>query len=230
MIIFRRYLTFIELMIVMAIIGSAAGLIGMNINKAMQQQRFNTEVSFVVEQLRLAQNLMLIVNEDATVELDKLSNNYFLHMKLQCPLKNGWDKELVKGRELRSIKEISFTSRLPDPAKTKSVLAFEFFSGGAVMTEGVLKLTSKEGMIQYICLSGRPAPIQASEKEPSCTSKLSYEDERVTNITKSEITHKMQINQNRKKREEENENKETIAEGMPNVQAQTLPPANKKGP
>lgn len=207
MIFSRRYLTFIELMIVLAIIGSVAGVIGMNIGKAMQQQRFNTEVSFVVEQLRLAQNLMLVLDEDSTVVISKQPNGYYgLQMKLQCSLDSGWNNELIRGvKDLNSIAEITFENTDPKASSRNSAINIDFFSAGFVMSKGVLELKSKDGSSRYICLKGFPSPISAIEKSSSCNFTQSFEDDRITSITKDEISAKMQQNTQKKKQFQEKE-------------------------
>jgi len=168
----RYYLTFMELMIALAIIGSIAGIIGINISKAVRQQRFRTEVALVVDQLRLAQNLMLILNEDVHVKFtqDKSRGVYSYELELQCALNKGWGKELTrKPRELRAIHELSFveegTSALSQ--RLQETLKFDFLSGGVVMSHGVLRLADTLGEERYIFLAGRPAPIAATGHAPN---------------------------------------------------------------
>ena len=67
----RRYITFVEMMIVLTVMILTLGLIGLNINRLVVEQRFKSEAALVVDQLRLAQDLMLILNTDAIVKFRK---------------------------------------------------------------------------------------------------------------------------------------------------------------
>lgn len=160
----RRYITLIELMIVLAIIGAVAGIIGINVNKAMKQQRFQVEVSAIVKQLRLAQNLMLILNEDVKIKFNQRSPQPYW-MELQCPINNGWQKELLrKPHPLKEIVDIQLATRTHQKEKFKGEgFEIDFLSGGACMTEGLLQISSTLGEIRYIHLRGSPYPITAVE-------------------------------------------------------------------
>jgi|GEM_PF-1636084 len=164
-----RYFTLLELMIALAIIGSVAGIIGINANKAMRQQRFRTEASSIVQQLRLAQNLMLILNQDVKIAFRKnnKSGNLEHAMTFQCPLDSPWEKELLRTHApLKEIIQISFTYRDSGAAKTSAKdFELKFLSGGAVMSEGIVELLSRGGEKRYIHLLGAPHPIQATETD-----------------------------------------------------------------
>jgi type II secretory pathway pseudopilin PulG len=160
-------MTFIEMMVVMAIIGLVGGVVAININKAMAEQRFRTEVAAIVNQLQLAQNLMLILNQDVRVtfikDIAKKEINFGLQM--QCPSVKGWDKELVrKPPPLRAVL-VDFTGE-DNRSSNSNELSIKFMSGGAVMSEGMLRLYSASGGHErFIYLPGFPAPIFASTEK-----------------------------------------------------------------
>jgi prepilin-type N-terminal cleavage/methylation domain-containing protein len=170
----RCYFTLLELMIALAVIGSVAGIIGINANKAMRQQRFRAEVSTVVQQLRLAQNLMLVLNQDVKIHFakDARTGAYTHKMSLQCPLESPWEKELLRTpAPLREIVDIKFSPSGKGSAN-KGPNDFEllFLSGGAVMSQGVIELDSRGGEKRTIFLQGAPHPIVAEDKSSSADS------------------------------------------------------------
>ena len=63
----KCFITLLESLIVISILAIAAGVIGFSVNRALREQHFKTEVELVVDYLRLAQNLMLIMNADVHV-------------------------------------------------------------------------------------------------------------------------------------------------------------------
>ncbi|QLH36565.1 MAG: type II secretion system protein [Parachlamydiaceae bacterium] len=63
----KRFFTLIELLIVLMVLALASGVIGFSVHRALREQRFKTEVELVADSLRLAQNLMLIMNADVHV-------------------------------------------------------------------------------------------------------------------------------------------------------------------
>src|SRR4051812_5988961 len=66
--------TLVEILIVFFILALSIGIIGINIHKAIVQQRFETEVALVLEELRFAQDLMLILDGNFKVKFEKESN------------------------------------------------------------------------------------------------------------------------------------------------------------
>ena len=67
-------MTLLEIMIVIAVIAIATGVIGLGVNKAVVNQQFQTELSILVDELRLAQNLMLILGTDVHLKFKQISN------------------------------------------------------------------------------------------------------------------------------------------------------------
>lgn len=190
----RKYITLIELILVMAILSLVTGLVGINIRKMMQEQNFEREVSQVVEELRLAQDLMLIVGHDAHVVFQKNSSRISMGMALDKLLPGTWDKELKRKKSvLKAIQGISFQEKsLPENGS----LVLNFLSDGLVMSQGLLKLSSssnpneKGALTRYITLSGYPNAIESSlkplvEKKDNVPDKLTFLIQREINEKKS---------------------------------------------
>jgi len=201
----RRFLTFMEMMVVLAIISLIGGVVAINVSKAMTDQRFRSEVVAVVNQLRLAQSLMLILDQDVSVKFkDDNANkqiNYWLEM--QCPAIRGWDKELTRRPPpLRTIRVVDFDADSDLPYGKEGELELTFMSGGTVMSRGILRLSTSDSPNQkgaferYVCLSGSPAPISSAMGDVpnvSCLEVLNSEFEgQITQATQQEINAKRQ--------------------------------------
>ncbi len=199
----QRLMTFMEMMVVLAIISLIGGIAVVNINKAMYEQRFRTEVAAIVNQMRLAQNLMLILDQDVAVNFrshGEKNIDYWLEM--QCPAVKGWDKELTRRPPaLTSVRVVEFDADEDESKKIEGELNLKFMSGGTVMSRGVLRLSTadesnkKNALERYVCLPGYPAPISAlsgSVPSVSCLEELAGQfKDQITQITMQEITAKI---------------------------------------
>jgi type II secretory pathway pseudopilin PulG len=159
----RRFITFIEVMIILTIILLSLGLIGANIQKLVEQQRFKTEVVIVLDQLRLAQDIMLILNADALVKFSKDENGFKSKIEVENILSKGWQREINRDRPaLTTIKFIEFADNGSDIKKQVPPFDLNFLSGGSIMSQGVLRLaTSEKGLEAFIFLPGYPYPIES---------------------------------------------------------------------
>ncbi len=168
---FRRlYFTLLELLVVIAIVGSLAGIIGINVTYAIREQRFRSEVDLVVDQLRLAQDLMLIfhANINVVVTLTEERNGFFLELLPKVSLPSPWLKEVSRKRHLRYIQHFNFTGL----EREVNQLELKFLSGGSEMSQGVIRLSTHEidgpGVLtRYIVLPGHPAPISITDDLPN---------------------------------------------------------------
>lgn len=191
----RRFVTLIEVVIVMAILSLMAGIIGVNISKAMQEQKFRTEVGLVIERLRLAQNLMLILGEDVKVYFKKVENGISVELALQCSTNKGWGKELTRKQILTAVRQVDFKGEREDLGRDE--FGLDFMSGGVSMSRGILKLSTGKNRLyvdrRYLCLPGYPAPFVAMEKKPdlSCLAGFS-QDESLTQFIMPEILPKFE--------------------------------------
>ncbi len=208
----RRFITMIELLMVIAIIAMISGLVGLNIRRLVLEQRFNTEVSLVVDQLRMAQDLMLIMQNDAHVKFETLRDNKGIRYWIELEKKpsNNWMREITKPRPpLTAIRKVDFQELIPSLAaqSTPGQLDIKFLSGGSVMSAGVLHLSSSDAKMapegtreRYICLPGYPNPISSSSKEEEAAlcnpRKESDIADRLTFAIQREISEKKPNKQN----------------------------------
>jgi len=135
-------MTLIELLIVIGILSLIAGLIGVNIVKAVRDQRFKSEVNRFVDKLRMAQDVMLILDIGATVKFEKAPNEEGIRcwMETSVPLPRHWGALINRPQAyFKSIHWIQFKD-----VKEEGKLELEFLSGGIGMSKGILRLSTSE--------------------------------------------------------------------------------------
>lgn len=197
----RRPITLIEILIVMTILALIGVGVGINITKSLKDQRFRVEVAQLVDALRLAQDLMLIMNTDVHLRVGTIENAeergvaYWLDVEGGLPEK--WQKIIQeKSKILKEIHGVFFKDELPFPI-TPGQLDMRFQSGGATMSRGILRLSTSDqenvpgATVMAVCLRGYPHPIIALQEEGTpieCSDPESAEmQERLTSYTLREI-------------------------------------------
>lgn len=196
----RSHFTLLEIMIVLTILSVIGGLIVINVNKALNEQRFRTEVSLVVDELRLAQDLMLILGTDIHFKVSeaKDSKEIIYWLEFDYPLPKPWEHELKrKHKGLRTIHLVDFHDQLAHE-KTKGQFDVRFMSGGMVMSRGVVLLSEssenpppQNALTRYIVLPGHPSPIFSQSEKPGeiaySPTSTKESDEQLTHYTRDEI-------------------------------------------
>jgi type II secretory pathway pseudopilin PulG len=219
----RRFLTLLETLIVLSILSLFVGLIGINVNKAVHEQRFRTEASTVLEMLRTAQYLMLILDNDVHVKINKSNNSINIHIETVCPLSPNWEKLITKPKEFTTIHIINFTDRTADAKSASGTIDIRFLSNGYVMSQGIMRLATAEaaggqgGLESFICLPGYPSPLSLTEerpKEPDC---FSLQQDGFTNMTAT-LMHEIQSLKASSAQESTSENESAANEKDDNAQ------------
>lgn len=204
----RLHVTLIEILLVMALIAVVAGIGGLSINRLIREQRFRNEVSLVMDSLRLAQNLMLILDNNVRVKFaeDKENGGIRHWIQTDCNLDEHWKKEILRKREnLQEIHFVEFKSEEIQNNTREGELDLNFLSGGTVMSRGILRLSNAEsgdipGAVErFVCLYGYPHPIVSAAERPdekSCPSKAESDfDERLTIQTRMEVAERVLKNE-----------------------------------
>lgn len=201
----RLYITLLEMLLVLAILGIFAGFFGVNIARAMREQRFNNEANLVISQLRLAQDLMLIFNSNLSLVIQSHPDGIAYALKFDEKLPTGWnrwEKEVTRLHpKLTTIKQVNFEDQLDlsSVPQEANKLEVKFHSGGDKMSYGIMRLSTSAhdedfgAITRYICLSGYPKPIYSQTERPSEDSCLGLEDafmEQLTQKTAEEIREK----------------------------------------
>lgn len=194
----RRFATLIEMVVFMAILTLVAGVIGVKINQAMQEQRFRTEVTLILDRLRLAQNLMLILNEDVKVHFKKAEGGIQYSLSFECFLDKGWEREFSRPQFLTAVRHVDFKGDKENSGLGE--FSLDFMSGGTVMSKGILRLSTGKGRLyssrRYVCLPGNPAPIVGVDKKPdmACLARSSANED-LTQFIMPDIISKFQVTQ-----------------------------------
>ncbi|ADI39245.1 putative membrane protein [Waddlia chondrophila 2032/99] len=167
MIVRRRFLTLIEMLIVVSILLFVSGVIGFNIRRALMTQRFNTETALFVDSIRLAQDMMLILSRDVYLKVRPWSQDqgmeYFIEVEGGVP--KEWESVIKRShRVMESVHYISFERQDSFPSQP-GMLELRFQSRGSMMSKGELRFSSHEdpftgaAMRRAVCLRGHPQAI-----------------------------------------------------------------------
>lgn len=167
----RRFLTLFEVLLVMTMLTVAVGSIGINVTRAIQEQHFKSEVELFVDQLRLAQDLMLVCHGNIHLILVNPADNSGIESRLnsELPLPKECAKSL-SNRELKfkHLRIVDFEDQLTfgkDKEKSNE-LDLKFLSNGNVMSQGVIKFSSSQTLSpksfqRFVALAGYPMTINS---------------------------------------------------------------------
>lgn len=199
MLIKRLYFTLLELMIVLAIVALISGIVGINVSKAVREQHFRAEVDLVVNQLRLAQEMMLLFNADVVMNIARNSDSSFSY-QLQFPngLPKNWGN-IIKGEHqpLTYISAITFDTHTQFSGGNND-LDIKFGDKGIKMSRGVLRLATTSSMFngtleRFICLPGYPFNIVSVSNQSAveaCMTRDDQFDRQLTQRTIEEVNEK----------------------------------------
>ncbi len=203
----RAFVTLVEMLIVISILLIMSGVIGINVRRLIIEQRFDTEVSLVVDELRLAQDLLLILRQDNRVIFKKVPNEAGIQFSLLLDklLPNNWNREIIRKRPpLTAIKKMTFQDNVVSD-QSNGPIEIKFQSGGSVVSSGVLMISSSEqeheegAMVRYICFPGFPSPIHSVNNESdskACDPKAEAEyNDKLTFIILREVGEREQKDQ-----------------------------------
>lgn len=165
----RRFLTLLELLIVISILAITASVLTFNIAGIFRDQRFRADVEKVVDKLQMAQNVMLILNSDVTVSIAKNDQDqYVMKLKAEKPLPLHLDKIAEKKVVLDGINEITFNDE-------KDSIVLEFKALKHVVPTGILTMKVDEELESSVTLFGYSHPIVIGKKEILSTEEIQNE-------------------------------------------------------
>lgn len=163
----RRPVTLVEILIVMTILALIGAGVGINVTASLHEQRFRLEVSRFVDSLRLAQDLMLIMNTNVHVRVKASENELTYFLDVDGGIPKSWQKIIgIEPKFLKEIHGVFFNDELPFPS-TPGQLDIRFQSGGGMMSRGVLRLSTHDqenhpgAIVMAVCLKGYPQPINS---------------------------------------------------------------------
>lgn len=147
-------------MIAFAIILMLTGLVSFNIRSAWREQTFRTEVDAIVNQLRMAQDLLMLLNIETEIHFTPEEIAWIPVGTINRVYEKMIQKEVIHPSELASVK---FETNLEDKVgadKEADSFSLNFHDRGFQMSRGVLTVSSKGGEEVNIYLRGYPAPIE----------------------------------------------------------------------
>lgn len=176
----RSFFTLLETLVVFTILSMGIALTGVKLKQAYQEQRVNSDVQQVVNSLRMAQDLMLLMNADAEVVLTQNLQDKIVtcQINVEKPLSKQWEKIAERTIKLTAIRSFRISRHEENP------LRIQFIMGK--MTEGTLMLSSDEHVNTLskdknknfrISLKGYPSPIALSDKEVDDRDRYQYASE-----------------------------------------------------
>ncbi len=201
----RLCFTFLELLIVIAILSLIAGFVGINIRKAVSEQNFRSEVELVVNQLRQAQDLMLIFRGEVIVKFTVLPDGKGLSsvLEFEAKMPANWDRETKRVHKLKYIHGLNFQDQMVPVGSSsdkdeENTLEIKFFSNGSTMSKGIIELSNSsnpdmpEAITRYINLPGYPSNIVSSASIPQALSSME-EDEAFNKDLTYRTAHEVQF-------------------------------------
>lgn len=214
----RKFLTLIEMIIVIGILSLVAGVIGVQVNKVLNEQRFRTEVSQVVDQLRLAQDLMLIYDSNVHFKIIPHEDGFVYGITFDNPVPKNWAQELQRPhKKLKYIGFINFHDEKFPENNLKPEGDILFLSGGSVMSRGLLILSSYDdkdtddprNLKRFVWLPGYPQPIISVKNRPEIQTESEQGfDSQLSRITRDEILAKQDVKDQEEEKEEQKEKEE----------------------
>jgi type II secretory pathway pseudopilin PulG len=183
----KRCFTLLEVLLVMGLVALVAGFAAINVRKAVREQEFLGDVSAVLDILRLAQQLMIILNTDVKVKFTNMPDNKGVNYSLdfEDQLNQGWRRELLRKRKPLKLL-LSFKSAEGKPSDNQGEIVLRFFSIGSVMSKGMLRLSS-DTFERYICLPGYPHFFQ-SQTEPNRDLDCNFGEQKAAEAQLTQLT------------------------------------------
>lgn len=236
----RLRVTLLELLLVIAILALVAGLVAIKIHNAIVDQRFRTEVSLVVDDLRLAQDLMLILGTDVHVHFKQTEEGLKRWLELETALPDNIQREVMRKRKNLTAVTMSFND-LNNPNTVPGEIDVRFLSKGSIMSRGIIHMTNSinqedaAGVLRSsIVMSGYPQPIFSTEGASSSEEERRYqsaveENEKLTMDTIHRLPEKVKKINESKKRNEENKSDESQKPPPKNSTSKPQQGKNEKG-
>jgi len=125
----RRFFTLLEVMVGIALLTLASGVIGWRMHKAIQKKKFQSGIERLKERFFICQRLAVATQDDWTGEFKQKEKDWVF--ELSCI--DG------KIKKLPTLTLEGITIALN--GKKVSELDFEFYSSGQVVPEGVLRFS-----------------------------------------------------------------------------------------
>jgi len=156
----RRFVTLVELMIVMTLIVLIAGAVGFNVVKMRRDQQFRSAVSVVQQKLQTALETMLIHNETVRVVFQPQARGLNVQLETETPLTRGLGRLINRDPLVKGITSYSWTPEGGDAYRGQSTL--EFSSIAHAIPKGTLTFYGPDSLKRTIVLHGYLHPFRVT--------------------------------------------------------------------
>lgn len=131
----KQCFTLLELLVVLFLLSFGVLLTGVKIKEMYQEQRFVSEVQQVLDHIKLAQDLMLILDTDVLIKMaeNAETKNLNIWLEMEKPVSDSWFRLIERKLELQTIRSFIF-----EHTHSKE-LSLEFSLGR--MSKGILVLS-----------------------------------------------------------------------------------------
>lgn len=171
-----RAFTIIEILIVVTLIALVAGIVGINVRKALQEQKYLNEVHLIHGQLQKAQDLMQLMNVYMLVKFSKDdAGNYSSWLEAKSPTTRSIQNMIDQTyQSYQTIQRLEFQDRYTDTVLYDD-FEITFASKGFIINRGEFRIYGKNGDQQpkLIYLPGYSSPLiivnQATFEPPDPT-------------------------------------------------------------
>lgn len=181
----RRFLTLVEMLIVITLLAIAASVIGFNSAKMIREQHFRTGTEVILDKLQMAQNIMLIFKCETQVVLERKPGSGGLVCKIAVnkELPSGLEEAVNLSPVIPGIDSFFFEDE--QRIRYEDKVALPFSSMHLRIPFGTLFLFGSKELKRDIYLPGYPSPIGSSTKNML----------QETSVYESELLYPMEIRQ-----------------------------------
>ena len=162
-------------MVVLIILSMGIALTGVKLKQAYKEQKVFSDVQQVVNSLRMAQDLMLLMNADTEVILQRNRDNRSVkcQIRVEKPLSKEWEKIAEREITLSGIRSFRFGKREEDPLRLHFTLG-RMSRGTLILSidDSVSTLSKDKNRNFYIPLKGYPNPIALADEEEKRTNAI----------------------------------------------------------
>lgn len=156
----RRYITLIEMMIVMSLLVILMGVTSLSIYQAIIEERYRAGVSQVVSRLQMAQDIMLIIRSDVIVHLEQQPGGLLCRLEVSRPLAPLLQRIVDRTGIIAGISSFTWTA-VDGQVVTNQNVALNFKANGVQLSRGELKI-SNANLNSFVLVSGFAEPIMVS--------------------------------------------------------------------
>lgn len=162
----RPFFTLLEVLVVLLILSMGAALTGVKLKQAFDEQRVYSDVQQVRNCLVMAQDMMLIMDADTEVilERDPANKEIICRLLVEKPLTKEWDKIIEREIRLTAIRSFQFDRQEQNPLRLRFTLGNMTQGTLILSTDDSVKTFSKNDKNFKIFLPGYPTPLSALDE------------------------------------------------------------------